>query len=111
MLGQPIYFRRGTAATAPENPTADRRFRRTERITIQASLSLAPDKVSGELVDRSGKTMALPVGATVVEKDAVRWARAEVALAPLAIGDYVIRITAERGTQKLQMLAPFRIVP
>ena len=111
MLGQPIYFRRGTAASAPENPTTDRRFRRTERITIQASLSLAPDKVSGELVDRSGKTMALPVGATVVEKDAVRWARAEVALAPLAIGDYVIRITAERGTQKLQMLAPFRIIP
>jgi hypothetical protein len=63
------------------------------------------------LVDRSGKVMALPVGATVVEKDAVRWVRSELTLAPLAVGDYVIRITTERGTQKIQMLAPFRIVP
>jgi VWFA-related protein len=111
MLGQPIYFRRGTAASAPENPTTDPRFRRTERIVIQMSMSLVPDKVSGELVNRSGKTMALPVSATVVEKDAVRWVRSELALAPLAVGDYVIRITTERGTQKIQMLAPFRIVP
>ena len=111
MLGQPIYFRRGTAASAPENATTDPRFRRTERIVIKMSASLAPDKVSGELVNRSGKTMALPVGATVVEKDAERWIRSELALAPLAVGDYVIRITTERGTQKIQMLAPFRIVP
>jgi hypothetical protein len=111
LLGQPIYFRRGTAASAPENATTDRRFRRTERIVIQMSLSLAPDKVSGELVNRSGKTMAVPVSATVVEKDAVRWVRSELTLAPLAVGDYVIRITTERGTQKLQMLAAFRIVP
>jgi VWFA-related protein len=111
MLGQPIYFRRGTAASAPENATTDRRFRRTERIIIQLSASLAPNKVSGELVDRNGKTMALPVGATVVEKDGVRWVRAELTLAPLAVGDYVIRITTEQGTQTLHMLAPFRIVP
>jgi VWFA-related protein len=111
LLGQPIYFRRGAAASASETPTTDRRFRRTERIVIQMSTSVAPDTVSGELVDRSGKTMALPVTATVVEKDAVRWVRSELTLAPLAVGDYVIRITTERGTQKLQMLAAFRIVP
>ena len=111
LLGQPIYFRRGTPASAPENPTTDRRFRRTERIVIQMSMSLAPDKVSGELVDRSGKTMAVPVTTTVVERDAVRWVRSELTLAPLAAGDYVIRITTERGPQKLQMLAPFRIIP
>jgi len=111
MLGQPIYFRKGSGASAPESPTTDRRFRRTERIVIQISTSLAPEKVSGELVNRSGQTMALPIGATAVEQDAVRWVRAELALAPLAPGDYVIRITTERGSQKIQMLAPFRIVP
>lgn len=111
MLGPPIYFRRGTGASAPENPTMDPRFRRTERIVIQMSLSTAPDKVSGELVNRSGQTMPLPVNTAVVEKDAARWVRSELTLAPLAMGDYVIRITSERGTQKIQMLAPFRIIP
>ncbi|MEI6669172.1 MAG: VWA domain-containing protein [Acidobacteriota bacterium] len=111
LVGQPIYFRRGSAASSPETPTTDRRFRRTERIVVQMSASLAPEQVSGELVGRSGKTMEVPVAATIVEKDSVRWIRVELALAPLAMGDYVIRITTVRGTQKLQMLAPFRIVP
>jgi VWFA-related protein len=110
-VGQPIYIRRAAAAAASEAPTTDRRFRRTERIVVQISLSMPADAVSAELVNRSGKGMALPVAAAVVEKDGVRWARAELALAPLAIGDYVIRITTEKGDQKIQMLAPFRIVP
>jgi hypothetical protein len=37
--------------------------------------------------------------------------RAEIALAPLAAGDYVIRITTRRGSEQVQMLAAFRIVP
>ena len=74
-------------------------------------MSLPADRASAELLDRNGKPIPLPVAATTVEKDAVRWARAEMSLAPLAAGDYVIRVTIERGTDKIQMLAPFRIIP
>mgnify|MGYP001584429707 FL=1 len=111
VLGQPIYFRRGSAAVAPDVPTADRRVRRTEKLAVQVSMSLPADRASAELLDRNGKPIPLPVAATTVERDAVRWARAELSLAPLAAGDYVIRITIERGTDKIQMLAPFRIIP
>jgi hypothetical protein len=92
-------------------PTADRRFRRTERVVVQVTTSLAPESVSAELLDRGGKPLPLPVTAATVEKDFVRWVRAEMALAPLAAGDYVIRITTRRGSEQVQMLAAFRIVP
>jgi len=110
-LGQPLYYRRGPSTGTAELATSDRRYRRTERIIVQLSATQVPERVSAELLDRTGKPMAVPVTASMAEKDAVRWIRSELALAPLAAGDYVIRITTERGPDKLQMLAPFRIVP
>jgi len=111
LLGQPLYLRRGSAAASPEQATSDRRFRRTERLVVQMSATLVPDRVSAELLDRSGKTLQVPVTDAVVEKDSVRWVRAELALAPLATGDYVIRLSTSRGDRTIQTLAPFRIVP
>jgi hypothetical protein len=46
-----------------------------------------------------------------VEKDFVRSARAELVLAPLAPGDYLLRIAARRGDEQVVTLAPFRIIP
>jgi len=46
-----------------------------------------------------------------VDKDFVRWARAEMALAPLAPGDYLLRIASTRGDERIVTLAPFRIIP
>jgi VWFA-related protein len=111
VLGQPAYARRAGGAAAEDVPTADRRFRRTERVVVQVTTSLAPESVSAELLDRSGKPLPLPVTAATSEKDFVRWVRAEVALAPLAAGDYVIRITTRRGSEQVHTLAAFRIVP
>jgi VWFA-related protein len=109
--GQPTYARRIGGASAADVPTADRRFRRTERVVVQVSASLAPEAVSAELLDRNGKPLPLPVTATIVEKDFVRSARAEIALSPLAAGDYIIRVTMRRGAEQVLTLAPFRIVP
>jgi hypothetical protein len=111
VLGQPAYAHRAGGAAAEDVPTADRRFRRTERVVVQVTTSLAPESVSAELLDRSGKPLPLPVTAATSEKDFVRWVRAEVALAPLAAGDYVIRITTRRGSEQVHTLAAFRIVP
>jgi VWFA-related protein len=111
VMGQPAYGRRLGGPNSEELPTADRRFRRTERLVVQVSASMAPDEVSAELLDRGGKVLPLPVGASVVERDFVRWSRAELALAPLAAGDYVLRIASRRGGGQVVTLAPFRIVP
>ena len=111
VMGQPFYARRLGGPTSEAQPTADRRFRRTERLVVQASASMAPESVTGELLDRGGKPLQVPVAATIVDQDFVRWARAEVALAPLAAGDYVLRLSSRRGAEQVVTLAPFRIIP
>jgi hypothetical protein len=110
-MGQPFYARRLGGPNSEAQPTADRRFRRTERLVVQASASMAPESVTGELLDRGGKPLQVPVAATIVDQDFVRWARAEVALAPLAAGDYVLRLSSRRGAEQVVTLAPFRIIP
>ena len=111
LMGQPAYARRLGGPNSEELPTADRRFRRTERLIVQASASMAPDAVTAELLDRSGKVLPLPVTAAIVDKDFVRWSRAELVLAPLAAGDYLLRIASRRGDERVVTLAPFRIIP
>jgi len=39
------------------------------------------------------------------------WATAELVLAPLAPGDYVIRTNVQRGSDRQEILTAFRIVP
>jgi VWFA-related protein len=111
LMGQPAYARRLGGPNSEELPTADRRFRRTERLIVQASASMAPEAVTAELLDRSGKVLPLPVTASIVDKDFVRWSRAELVLAPLAAGDYLVRIASRRGDEQVVTLAPFRIIP
>jgi hypothetical protein len=111
LLGEAIYARRGQATGNKDAMTADLRFRRTERIVVELSTSLKPDSVSAEVLDRSGKPLALPAAASLVDKDGATWVRGELALASLAVGDYVLRLSATRGSDTRQVLAPFKVVP
>ena len=66
------------------------------------------DPVTARLLDRSGKPLAVPVTAALRDDgDGSRWRTAQLTLAPLAVGDYVIEIAS--GEQR--MLSSFRIVP
>lgn len=111
LLGTPLYARRGQATGNKEVMTADLQFRRTERVIVEASVTVKPESVSGELLDRTGKPLAVPVAATLVEREGVVAVRGEAVLSALAAGDYLVRLTVTRGTETRHMLAPFRIVP
>jgi hypothetical protein len=90
-----------------EIPTADLRFRRTERLIVETPASLGTD-VDGRLLGRAGNSLNVPLTATIREDaDGTRWRRVEVTLAPLAPGDYVVETTA--GGERT--LAGFRVVP
>jgi len=102
-----IFFRRGATTGNREMPTADLRFRRSERLRVDVPTAAAT-AVTGRLLDRTGNAMAIPVTATIRDDaDGSRWQSAEVALAPLAAGDYLIELTA--GSDRT--LAAFRIIP
>jgi VWFA-related protein len=111
LLGTPLYSRRGQATGNKDVMTADLQFRRTERVIVESSVTVKPESVTGELLDRAGNALAVPVAATLVEREGVIWVRGEAVLAALAAGDYIVRLAVTQGSETRQMLAPFRIVP
>ena len=92
-------------------PTADVRFRRTERLILEIP---AADKTAGtvRLLDRVGSPLAVPATVTLREDaDGATWPRVEIILSPLAAGDYVVEYTppAERAGEPV--VTAFRIIP
>jgi len=101
-----VFIRRGPATGNKEMPTADLRFRRSERLKVE--VPSAVDVTSARLLDRTGKPIvAIPVTAnTRMTPDGMKWATAELLLAPLAPGDYLVEVVAG----DTRTLAAFRIV-
>jgi VWFA-related protein len=102
-----LFVRRGPTTGNKELPTADLRFRRSESIRLEIPTA-AEAAGSARLLDRTGKPLAVPVAAAVRDDpDGSRWLTAQLALAPLAPGDYVI----ETANGERRMLSAFRIIP
>ena len=108
--GTPRVFRRGPFTGAAYVQTADANFRRVERIRVSISLGPEPTGLSARVLDRRGQTLAVPVTTEAREQDGQRVALAEVTLASLAPGDYLIEVMFGGGTPQTIVLA-FRIVP
>jgi VWFA-related protein len=101
-----VFFRRGLSTGNKDAPTADLRFRRSERLRVEVPATA--DVAAARLLDRTGKPLAVPVAAaTRTDADGARWATGELLLSPLAPADYVVEISVS-GTRTM---AAFRIVP
>jgi VWFA-related protein len=109
VLGDPIIMRGTGSATAPPRPAAARQFLRSERLRVEWPVRQTLDRREARLLDRTGQP--LPVGVALAEGGTGDSAilAADLTLAPLAIGDYVLEVTATVGvTTDRQMLA-FRV--
>jgi hypothetical protein len=101
-----VFFRRGLSTGNKDAPTADLRFRRSERLRVEVPSTA--DVAVARLLDRTGKPLAVPVAAaTRTDADGSRWATGELLLSPLAPADYVVEISVS-GTRTM---VAFRIVP
>jgi VWFA-related protein len=111
--GGAVFVRRGPTTGNKDVPTADLRFRRNERLRVDLPV---PDSTPGSarILDRTGKALPIPLTATVRDdRDGSRWQSTELALAPLAPGDYLIELATGlggAGTEKRTLVA-FRVVP
>jgi hypothetical protein len=102
-----VFFRRGPATANRDVPTADLRFRRSERLRVEVATP-ASDAVTARLLDRNGNAMPIPVMAVVRDDpDGSRWQSAEVSLAPLGAADYLVELTSS----STRTLLAFRVVP
>jgi VWFA-related protein len=108
--GRPILLRRGPSTGINYVPTANPQFQRTERVRVDLPLDAAQPPVA-EVLDRTGKTLQVPVKTSVRTENGVVWASAEVTLAPLAPGDYLIRMKAETNGTSQEVITGFRVVP
>jgi VWFA-related protein len=109
--GEPAVFHRGpTTGNQMQSATA-RFFPRSDRVHVE--LEATPDSPSwiGALFDRNGTKTAVPV--TVGERtdngSGQRWLTADVTLAPLGAGDYVIELSSTAGAEQRRMLVAIRV--
>jgi hypothetical protein len=109
--GDPVVHRSGPYTGKAFQPTADARFRRAERLRVDVAVAGPAPTVSARLLDRKGQPLAVPVAAVVREETPLRIASAELALAPLAPGDYLVELSVTRGSRNEKVVVAVRIVP
>jgi VWFA-related protein len=109
--GRPIVLRRGPTTGIRYVPTADLQFQRTERLRVDLPVDDGATESTAEVLDRAGKLIAVPVHASTRTEAGQVWASAELSLAPLAAGDYLIRLKAAAGGKAQEVLTGFRLVP
>jgi VWFA-related protein len=104
---RPLLSRRGPTTGVRYVPTAVAQFGRTERLRVDVPVAADTTAVSADIFDRTGKPVNVPVRASTRVDGSVTWASAEVVLAPLAAGEYLVRLTA--GSQSV--VTAFRLTP
>ena len=109
--GHPILLRRGPTTGLTYRSTADPLFQRTERLRVDLPLRPGAELPKADVLDRLGKPIAVPVRAVLREENGMTWASAEVTLAPLAPGDYLVRLATSTGGRTSEVLTSFRMVP
>jgi hypothetical protein len=100
---------RAIAAGETVTPTADRRFRRTDRVMVRLPLAAEARgaSVRAELVNTRGQTLVdLPV-----TLDAAGQPLVELPIANLARAEYVLRLTATLEGGPVSRLVAFAVVP
>lgn len=107
-----VATRRGPGTGRTYEPTADVRFRRTERLALEIA-KLAPEaQLTGRLMNTAGQVLQVPVVVTErAEPSGPPTFVADVMLAPLAAGEYVIELSATAGDKTETRSFALRMVP
>jgi VWFA-related protein len=109
--GEPALFHRGPSTGNQLQPAAARIFPRSDRVHLELEVPPVSSTWMGALLDRSGTKTAVPV--TVGERtdsgSGQRWLTADVTLAPLGAGDYVIELITTAETEQRRTLVAFRV--
>ncbi|HYB97336.1 MAG TPA: VWA domain-containing protein [Vicinamibacterales bacterium] len=108
-----LASRRGPSTGLAYVPTADPRFRRTERLRMEVPLAGEEFAGTGRVLTREGQPMPLVVSYSTRTDAASKqlFAVADVALAPLAAGEYVLELSLTKDGRTDTVSYGFRIIP
>jgi VWFA-related protein len=113
LVGSGLPSRRGPATGLQYFATADARFQRTERVRFELPKLSEQGTVSARLLNRTGQQLPLTIALSerVDEKLQTRLIVADLTLAPLAQGEYVLEVMVEKDGKKDIATYGFRVVP
>lgn len=98
-----LAARRGPSTGLAYVPTADQRFRRTERLRVEVPLMAEGVAGTGRVLTREGQPLPLVVTYAA--------GVADVTLAPLAAGEYVLELLLSKDGATETIAYGFRIIP
>jgi hypothetical protein len=108
--GDPVVFHRGASTGNQLQRANGRLFSRTERLHLELATPDIRDW-SGVLLDRNAKPLQVPVttGERTDTATGQRWLTADLVLAPLGAGDYVIELTTHQPGEEQKILTAIRV--
>jgi hypothetical protein len=107
-----LASRRGPSTGLAYMPTADPRFRRTERLRIEVPVASDTLTGTGRLLTREGQPLQVVVNVTTRSDDKSKHAMVgEAVLAPLAAGEYVLELSLTKDGKTEVVSYGFRLVP
>lgn len=110
-LGQPMLFRRGQATGNRLLPAGTFQFSRTERVRLEFPAAVDTKPGAGRLLDKAGEPLAVPVtmGERTDAQTGQRWVTADITLAALAAGDYVVEVTLGATDVQHKVMTAIRV--
>ena len=105
LIGDATGYRASALASAAWRPIAVFQFRRTERLRLEFPILKPLDAQTARLLDRKGQPLQVPV--TINTSGSMLLA--EVNLAPLSIGDYLVEVTAKAGASSEQRMTGIHV--
>jgi hypothetical protein len=107
-----LAARRGPSTGLVYVATADPRFRRTERLRLEVPLASEGFTGTGRLLTRDGQATQLVVAFSARTDEATKqqFGVADVTLAPLAEGEYVVELSLTKAGKTETVTYGFRIV-
>ena len=109
LLGQPIAYRAPGRMAGAFRPLAAFHLRRTERVRVDWPVLGALDSQEARLLDKKEQPLAVPVAVAVRDDEGSKVVSAELSLAPLSIGEYLIEVTAKAGPTVERKLVAIRV--
>ena len=109
--GEPLVFHRGPSTGNQVQPAAGRVFPRSERIRMEMEADAGTPIWTGAVLDRTGARTAVPVvaGERTDAASGQRWLTADLTLAPLGQGDYIVELAIVRGGETRKTLVAIRV--
>jgi VWFA-related protein len=109
--GEPLVFHRGPQTGNQVQPAAGRVFPRSDRLRLELEAAAGAPGWTGALLDRNGNKTPVPVtaGERTDAATGQRWLTADITLAPLGAGDYVVELTVTQGTEQKKTLVGIRV--